>query len=162
MSGLLVEVLQGLAIAIVGGVVVAIYRGWLSAQRSVALQRGRQITFDAGLRANLSPYPQRWRTGWLTTGAGPPAWKPRFGLVRRTVPLPLSATVDQVRQPSGVKERFFFFNVEYRVIVARAGDVNLEIAIPLDDLLVALQALASGPGGGWRIRAEDLEPGDED
>ena len=118
--------------------------GWRRARaRAAALQLSKPVTFDAFLRANTAPYPRRWRLGWVTVNAGPPAWRPRFSLRRRPVVLPMSAVVDQIRGLAGIRERIIV-NPGCRIIVASAGDVNLELAVFPIDLSTARQALESG------------------
>jgi hypothetical protein len=116
-------------------------------KRPVDRQVGKPATFDASLRANRAPYPRRWRAGWLTVNSGPPTWKPRFSLLRRPVVLPASAAVEQIRDVAGLREAFSV-NPVCRVILARAGDVNLELAVFPTDVPIARQALESGPTGG--------------
>jgi len=113
----------------------------------VDLPVGKPFTFDASLRANTAPYPRRWRAGWVTVNAGPPTWKPRFSLIRRRLVLPTPATVDQIRDVDGLREGMSV-SPECRVIVARAGDVNLELAVFPIDVPIAQQALESGSAGG--------------
>jgi len=153
MSGLPAGVLQGVVVAVIGGMLVGIYGAWLAARRRKAYLAGRPASVDVFFRANVAPYPRRWRIGWLTVGYGPPSWKPRFGFTRPRMPLPTSATVDQIRPPKGIREGNLF-NVETRIIVARAGDVNLEFAIPKRDIPVVLAALESDAGGAWNIPAD--------
>jgi len=108
---------------------------------------GKPFTFDASLRANTAPYPRRWRAGWVTVNAGPPTWKPRFSLIRRRLVLPTSATVEQIRDVDGVREGMSV-SPGCRVIVARAGDLKLEVAVFPIDVSTARQALESGSAGG--------------
>src|SRR4029077_20643842 len=84
--------------------------------RLLDLPAGKTFTFDASLRGSSSPYPRRWRTGWLTVNAGPPRWRPRFSGMRRPVVLPMSATVHQVRDVRVAEG--FIVNPWCRIIVA--------------------------------------------
>jgi hypothetical protein len=106
MPGWLTQVLSAAVVGIVGAALIAVYRRWLAARRRKALAAGKPFRLDASLRGNISPYPRRFRQGWIVIGNGPPAWKPRFGVLRRPIELPTSAVVEQVRALSGLKEQF--------------------------------------------------------
>lgn len=123
--------------------------------RLVDLPVGKPFTFDASLRGNTAPYPRRWRAGWVTVNAGPPTWKPRFSVMRRRVVLPMSATVEEIRDVAGLRDGISV-DRGCRIIVARAGDVSLELAVFPLDLPAARQALESGSARGL------LGPPDED
>ena len=58
--------------------------------------------------------------------------------------------MEQIRRVAGLRETVFV-NPECRIIVARAGNVSLELALMEIDVITALQALDSGSGGGWRV-----------
>ena len=133
-------------VAALTAAVIGFVRRRRAQRRLVDLQIGKSVTFDASLRANTAPYPRRWRMGWLTVNAGPPTWRPRFSVMRRPVVLPMSAIVEQIRTPS-LREGLIV-NTECRIIVARAGDVRLELAVFPVDLPTAQQALQSGSAGG--------------
>ncbi len=83
--------------------------------------------------------------GWLTVNAGPPTWRPRFSVMRRRVVLPMSAAVEKIRAPD-LREGLIV-NYECRIIVARAGNVKLELAVFPSDLATAQQAIESGSAG---------------
>lgn len=133
------------------GLVVVIAFGffieWMRARARLGLQVGKPMTFDASLRANAAPYPRRWRAGWVTVNAGPPTWKPRFSLLRRPVVLPMSAAVERIRNVAGLREGLIV-NHGCQIIVARAGDLNLELAVFPPDLPAARQALETGSARG--------------
>jgi len=120
------------------------------ARRQSALREGRPTSFEAFLRGNAPPYPRRWRYGWVEVGLGLPTWKPRFSIVRRPIPLPASATVESIRPVSGLVEGILT-NPDCAVIVVRAGDVSLELGVVKIDVPTALESLASGTVGAWRI-----------
>jgi hypothetical protein len=144
---------EGLILAILTGVFVELLQMRGARKRLVALQVGKAVTFDASLRASAAPYPRRWRAGWLTVNAGPPTWKPRFSVMRRPVVLPMSATVQEIRDV-GLKEGFSVSHA-CRVIVARAGDLNLELAVFPVDLTTAQQAIESGSAGPRSARLDE-------
>lgn len=138
----------------IGAVVTAIILGYLRrrgvARRETALREGRPTSFEAFLRGNAPPYPRRWRYGWVEVNLSLPSWRPRFSIIQRSISLPASATVESIRQVSGVAEGILT-NPDCVVMVVRAGDVRLELAVVRIDLPTALQALASGTVGGWRV-----------
>jgi len=144
------EILTVAVAAVITAALLGFLRSRGARARRAALGAGKPLKFDAFLRADAAPYPRRWRLGWLMIGVGPPMWKPRFSLLRRPLALPVSATVEQIRRVAGLRETVFV-NPECRIIVARAGNVNLELALMEIDVITALQALDSGSGGGWRV-----------
>ena len=106
--------------------------------------------FSAWLRGRVAPYPRRWRGGQIQLGLGAPVWKPRFGIVRRPVELPMSAVVEQIRRVSGVRE-IFSVSANCMVMLVKAEEVAIELAVRTPELLSVLQALESRSGGGWRV-----------
>ena len=149
--------LVGYAVAaVVSAALIAFLRRRRAASARAALQAGRPLSFECFLRADAAPYPRRWRTGWVSVGIGLPTWKPRFSVIRRSVTLPASATVEEVRRVNGIWESIVT-NPDCWVIVARADPVTIRLAVLQIDLEIALQALASGSGGGWRVPASHLE-----
>jgi hypothetical protein len=134
------------AIGLLVVIAFGLFIDWRRARARLGLGVGKPMTFDASLRANAAPYPRRWRMGWMTVNAGPPTWRPRFSVMRRPVGLPMSAVVEKIRAPS-LREGLIV-NTECRIIVARAGDVNLELAVFPPDLPAAQQALESGSARG--------------
>jgi len=161
MPGWLSDHLNDLAVGAISSAVVAAFTGFLyvrrARQRVIDLQLWKPVTFDASLRGNTAPYPRRWRLGWLTVNAGPPTWKPRFSLIRKRVVLPMSATVEEVRAPAGLWEALIV-NTECRVIVARSGDVKVELAVFPIDVPTACQALESGSAGTLAVRSQTSGP----
>jgi len=147
MPGWLADFLNTAAVGAISAVVLAAVSGSLYMRRArkrlIDLQVGKPATFYASLRANTAPFPRRWRAGWLTVNAGPPSWRPRFSLIRRPIVLPMSATVEEIRAPAGLREGLIV-NTESRIMVARAGDVTLELAVFPIDLRTAMQALETG------------------
>jgi hypothetical protein len=138
----------------IGVLVTAVVLGYLRrrgvARRQAALREGRPTSFEAWLRGQAPPYPRRWRYGWVEVGLGVPSWKPRFSLMRRPIQLPASATVESIRPVSGLVEGIMT-NPGCVVIAVRAGDVSLELAIIKIDVPTAMESLASGTVGAWRV-----------
>ena len=137
----------------VGTVVTAIVLGFIHrrgvARRAAALREGRSTSFEAFLRGSIAPYPRQWRYGWVDVSIGAATWKPRFSIRRRRIPLPASATVVSVRPVAGLVEAIRT-NPDCVVVVVRAGDASLELAVRNFDLATALESLASASGIGWR------------
>lgn len=143
----LISIAVGAALA---AVILGFLRRWGLARREAALREGRPTSFQAFLRANVAPYPRRWRYGWVNVGFGPPSWKPRFSLRRRPVVLPASASIETIRRVAGLKE-MLLTNPDCLVLHVRADHLRLELAIIAMDVPSALRALESGSGGGWRL-----------
>ncbi len=139
---------------VTGAIITSIVLGYLRrrgvARRQTALREGRPASFEAFLRGNVPPYPRRWRYGWVEVDLTLPSWRPRFSIIRRSIPLPASATVESIRRVSGLVEEILT-NPDCVVMVVRAGDVRLELAVVRVDVPTALEALASGTVGAWRV-----------
>ncbi len=131
-------------------VIVGFLRRWGLAHREAALREGKPTSFEAFLRANVAPYPRRWRYGWVNVGLGPPSWKPRFSLRRQPVALSASATIETIRRVAGMKE-MLLTNPDCLVLRVRADHLQLELAVMAMDVPSALGALKSRSGGGWRL-----------
>ena len=71
----------------------------------------------------------------------------------------MSAAVERIRDVAGLREGLIV-NHGCQIIVARAGDLNLELAVFPPDLPAARQALESGSAGGT-LRPPDEEWNDE-
>jgi hypothetical protein len=142
--------------AVISAALIAFLRRRHAAAAKAALRAGRPLSFECFLRADAAPYPRRWRYGWVSIGVGLPTWKPRFSLIRPSVTLPASATVEEVRRVNGIWESIVT-NPDCWVIVAHADQVTVRLAVLKIDLVTALQALASGSGGGWRVPVPHLE-----
>lgn len=139
-----------IAAGIVTAVLVSGILRWRAAGNRRAVAAGRPVTFDAWLRSGAPSYPKRWRLGFLSLGVGAPTWKPRFSVLRHRVVLPPSATVLEVRRPAGWIEPILV-NPSAMVIVVRAENVILELAVLGFELPAALRALETGTGGAWRV-----------
>jgi len=150
MPGWLLQNLHIVVAAIVTAVVLAAYYRWRAASLRRTVQSRAPVTFNAWLRGSSTPYPRRWREGRVHLGFGAPSWKPRLAIPRRSVALPMSAVVEQIRPVSGVRE-IFSVNANCTVIVARADDATLELGVYTKELASVLQALESRSGGGWRV-----------
>ena len=112
--------------------------------------KGRPTSFEAFLRGGAAPFPRQWRYGWVDVSLGAASWKPRFSVRRKRIPLPTSATVVSVRRVKGLVEAIRT-NPNCAVVVVRAGDASLEIAVLDFDLQTALESLGSASGVGWRV-----------
>src|SRR5215470_15093264 len=152
MPGWLAPIVEGAVAAIISAVLVAWIRRRLAARHRLALASGRPFRFDASLQGNVAPYPRHFRAGWVYVGVGAPVWKPRFSVVRRPIHLPMAAVVDEVRQLSGLGE-ILRVDSACRVIVARAGDVQLDLAVLPREVITVLQAFKSSTGEGWKVPA---------
>jgi hypothetical protein len=136
--------------ALITATLLGYLRGRGAARRQRPLRECRPTSFKAFLRGNAPPYPRRWRYSWLEVGLGFPTFKPRFSIVRRPITLPASATVESIRPVSGLVESILT-NPDCVVIVVRAGDVSLELAVVKINVSTALESLASGTVGTWRV-----------
>ena len=150
MPSWLSEAIQWVIAALITAAILGYLRRRGVARRQNALREGRPTSFDAFLRGNAPPYPRRWRYGRVEVGLGSPSWKPRFSILRRPIPLPASATVESMRRVSGLVEGILT-NPDCAVIVVRAGDVSLELAVLNIDVPTAMESLASGTVGAWRV-----------
>lgn len=146
----------------VGTVVTAIILGYIHrrgvTRRKSALREGRPTSFEAFLRGSVAPYPRKWRYGWIDVNLGAASWKPRFSFRRKRIPLPASATVASIRRVAGLVEAIRT-NPDCVVIVVRAGDVSLDLAVRNFDLPTALESLSSQSGVAWRVPMLDVESG---
>jgi hypothetical protein len=134
--------------ALITTAVLAYLRRRGVARRRRALREGSPTSFEAFFRGGAAPYPRRWRYGWVYVNLAGPTWKPRFSLARRLVQLPGHATVVRIRRPAGLIENFST-NPGCRIVVARADEVTLELAIIAADIPTALETLTSGVGAYW-------------
>jgi len=150
MPSWLVGNLHFVVAAVVTAVLLAVYHRWRASSLRRRVRSGADVTFNAWLRGSTAPYPRRWREGQVHLGFGAPSWKPRLGIPRRTVALPISAVIEQIRPVSGARE-IFSVDANCTVIVARAEDATLELAVHTNELASVLQALESRSGGGWRV-----------
>ena len=150
MPGWLLHNLHIVVAAIVTAVVLAVYYRWRAAALRRAVQSGAPVKFNAWLRGPVAPYPRRWREGQVQLGLGAPVWKPRLGIVRRPVELPMSAVVEQIRRVSGVRETFSV-SPNCMVMLVQAQELAIELAVHARELLSVMQALESRSGGGWRV-----------
>ena len=120
------------------------------ARREAALREGRPTSFEAFLRGSATPYPRRWRYGWVNVTLGGPTWKPRFSFARQSIQLPVNAAVETIRRPSGFAESFWT-NPGCRILVVRADGVTFELAIVAADVPTALESMTSGTGANWTL-----------
>lgn len=141
------EIVTGGIGVLVTAVILGYWRSRGVARRKAALREGRSTSFEAFIRGSTAPYPRRWRYGWVFVNLEGATWKPRFSLRRRPIPLPAGATVEMLRRPAGFLENLAT-NPNCHIVVARAGDARLELAIVTSDVPTALQSL-TGPGANW-------------
>jgi hypothetical protein len=150
MPGWLVGNLHFVVAAVVTSAILWVYHRWRASSLRRRVQSGAEVTFNAWLRGSTTPYPRRFREGQVHLGFGAPSWKPRMGISRRTVELPMSAVVEQIRPVSGVRETFRVA-ANCMVIVARSDVATVELGVHSNELASVLQALESRSGGGWRV-----------
>jgi len=150
MPGWLVGNLHFVVAAVVAAALLAVYHRWRASSLRRHVRLGGEVTFNAWLRGSAAPYPRRWREGQVHLGFGAPSWKPRLGIVRRPVALPMSAVVQQIRRVSGVRE-IFSVDANCMVIVAHGDDATMELGVHTNELASVVQALESRSGGGWQV-----------
>jgi hypothetical protein len=152
MPGWLLANLHYVVAAIITAAALAYLRRRGVAQRRADLDEGRPATFDAFLRGTAPPYPSRWRYGRVRVKLDGPSWTPRFRFPRRAVPLPPDATLEMIRRPASFKESLLT-NPDCRIVVARAGQATVELAIVTADVPTALESLTSSAGCHWTAAA---------
>ena len=143
--------------AVIAAIITAALLGYIHRRgvrrRSAALREGKPTSFRAFLRGSAPPYPKGWREGVVTLGVGSPEWQPSWGLRRRAVLLPLSASVVSMRRATGARERFAT-SPDSIIVAISSGEGDLELGIRDFDFRTAMKALDVGSGGGWRTNVQ--------